>query len=384
MKRVTITAVAALFFCLAVCQPGQAQLKSLFKKSVEADKSKTYWLSDREGPWLIMCASFGGENGIYQANDLVMELREKHNLKAYVYKKKFDYSGKIRGVGWSRYSNEENPSVPKAREMQAVHSEKIEEIAVVIGDFSSLEDRKAQDTLKKVKYLRPEALRVDPNTPTSQRMGVLRELQRRVSRGELRQMGPMRKAFLIPNPMIPEDFFNQNQVDKFVLKLNKDIENSLLDCPGNYSVRVATFRGESTFKLKEIAEKQKEQNRFMKLRRSITNSKLAEAEEKARRLTKELRKLGVEAYEFHDRYESYVCVGSFDYANYKNQQGREIWNQDIIKVMQDYKGTVENFPNIPNAVRPKTLPSLRGTGIAFDVQPVPVKVPRAQVGKSRR
>ena len=129
-----------------------------------------------------------------------------------------------------------------------------------------------------------------------------------------------------------------------------------------------------------------EEEKFLKMKKSRTKSQLAEAMEKAHRLTMELRKLGAEAYEFHDRYESFVCVGSFDYAKYKNQEGREIWNQDIIETMRNYQGTIEDFPglNMKNAVRPKTIPSLRGTGIAFDVQPLPVKVPKASVNVSRR
>lgn len=386
MKRMICLSAVALMMGMWFDNPAEAQLKSLFKRNVDADKEKTYWVTDREGPWMIMCASFGGENGVFQANDLVLELREKYNLKAFVYKKKFDYSDKIKGIGWSQFPDENNRVKPV--EMRALHSNQIEEIAVLVGNFSSLDDKKAKSTLDKIKYLRPEALHVDSSTQTNQRMGVFREIQRRISGGEMRQQGPMRKAFIIPNPMIPEDYFNQNRVDEYIMKLNKNkgIEFSLLDCPSNYSVRVATFRGESTFKLKEISEMKKEEEKFLKMKKSRTKSQLAEAMEKAHRLTMELRKLGAEAYEFHDRYESFVCVGSFDYAKYKNQEGREIWNQDIIETMRNYQGTIEDFPglNMKNAVRPKTIPALRGTGIAFDVQPLPVKVPKASINMSRR
>ena len=47
---------------------------------------------------------------------------------------------------------------------------------------------------------------------------------------------------------------------------------------------------------------------------SLRESKLVEAAKKAHVLTVEFRKLGVEAYEFHDRCESYVCIGSFDWV----------------------------------------------------------------------
>jgi hypothetical protein len=42
-----------------------------------------------------------------------------------------------------------------------------------------------------------------------------------------------------------------------------------------------------------------------------------------------------------------------------------------------FKGDVENLPNQPNALVPKSLPKLKKMGIAFDIQPVPVLVPKA-------
>ena len=70
-----------------------------FRRGVEADKDKTYWLTDREGPWLIMCASFAGDNAIYQANDLIHELRSKHNLQAFVFKKNIQFADTVDGAG---------------------------------------------------------------------------------------------------------------------------------------------------------------------------------------------------------------------------------------------------------------------------------------------
>ena len=94
---------------------------------------------------------------------------------------------------------------------------------------------------------------------------------------------------------------------------------------------------------------------------------------KAHRLTSELRKMGVEAYVFHDRFESYVCVGSFEWIKKNNQQ-----NPQVVKLINSYKANVEDLPGIPGAVRPRVLPSLKKYDIAFDPQPVPVLVPKPQ------
>ena len=369
-----------------LCSAQQSLLP--FRLGVDADKDKTYWLSDREGPWLIMCASFAGENGIHQANDLVHELRSKQNLNAFVYKMKIDFPDTVPGAGMGKVEVVDGNKISaKSPEMEYVHGSDFEEIAVLVGNFSAIDDRSAEQTLETIKTMQPQALAFDETVPTNQRFGVWREIQRRISGNEeMKKKGPMRKAFMIPNPLLPEEYFAQHRVDTAILDLNRDIKYGLLNCPAPYSVRVATFRGESTFNLNEMAQWQVEESKMSKFGKPREKSQLAEAGEKAHRLTNELRKVGIEAYEFHDRYESYVCVGSFDWVQRKGTDGKEVWNDAIVKTINDYKATVadnaiKNFPGMGRPVRPKTLPALRGTDIVFDIQPIPVQVPATNIGK---
>ena len=108
---------------------------------------------------------------------------------------------------------------------------------------------------------------------------------------------------VVTNPLLPHEFFAGKGVDKLVLEMNKDVPDSLLDCPGKFSIQVATFTGTVLIDQKKVAEV--EQGKPMK-------SQLVEAAEKAHKVTLELRRKGYEAYEFHDRDKSIVCVGSFD------------------------------------------------------------------------
>ena len=113
---------------------------------------------------------------------------------------------------------------------------------------------------------------------------------------------------------MPRESYAPKGVDTFVFKINKDVEYSLLDCPGNYSVRVATFRGTvitNQQKVKEIQEGGR------------LKSTLEEAAIKAHKVTMKLRELGHEAYEFHDRHESYVTVGSFDWVGEDRLDGKQ-------------------------------------------------------------
>ena len=52
--------------------------------------------------------------------------------------------------------------------------------------------------------------------------------------------------------------------------------------------------------------------------------------------------MGVEAYVFHDRFESYVCVGSFEWIKKNNQQ-----NPQVVKLINSYKANVRGFARNP-------------------------------------
>ncbi len=224
----------------------------------------------------------------------------------------------------------------------------------------------------------PETLRLNSGEEDSgQRFRNLREYFKRVSNNEEnRAKGPLGAAFMMTNPLLPDEYFKSDRVDNFIIKMNKNVEYSLLKCPGIYSIKVATFRGMSTFQLKDIEQKQNEQRWLMKNGKSTRDSKLDIAANKANELTIELRKIGVEAYEFHDRFESYVCVGSFDWISRKNNDQPVENNPEVVKLIEMFKADVEDLPHLPGAVRPKSWPELRKKGIVFDAQPVPVLVPR--------
>src|SRR5581483_6292904 len=84
-------------------------------KHVEADPSKSYELTEKNGPWLIMVATFAGDIPVdnphsafnsqspapkrttvsdaeQDAHDLVLDLRKNFKLNAYFCAKTFDFS----------------------------------------------------------------------------------------------------------------------------------------------------------------------------------------------------------------------------------------------------------------------------------------------------
>lgn len=357
MKSSLTWLLGCIFICSAVASaPCHAEtpfhLLLPFKK-VEADPSKSYRLKDENGPWLILAATFYGDHGERQAKQLVLELRREHRLKAYTYHKLFDYGETVRGRGLDKYG--------KPKQMRHAHASRFKETAVLVGDFDSAGDANAKKILGQIKYMLPQTLSGTKDNPTAQRFVIWRAIQKAITSDEEKKTrGPMGSAFVTRNPLLPAEFFAKKGPDQFVMDLNRGVKHSLLDCPGTFTVRVATFRGESTWdvnKMKEIEAKE--------------GSRLAQAADKANRLVTELRKHGVEAYEFHDRHESIVTVGSFASHGRRRADGRIEINPGIHQIMKSYSAQPLNTANQGTAMAPRVL-----VGIPFDAQPLPVHVPK--------
>jgi hypothetical protein len=326
-------------------------------KRVDAAKDKEYRLTENQGPWMILAASFAGPGAEQQAKQLVYELRRDLNIEAFIHEESYDFTKPVQGLGLNRYGG------PKM--MRHANPAKFAELAVLAGNFSSVNDPAIEKMLDKVKHARPDCLDINRNTSTTQRFIGLRELQKRFSPDtERREQGPMRNAFVTRNPLLPQEYFVPDGLDPLVERMNRDLNYSLLNNKGRYTVRVASFRGSSTMKLDEIDR----QGRGLP-------SKLEEAGVKAHDMTQALRKQGVEAYEFHDRYESIVTIGSFDALGRDLPDGKTELDPRIVDIMKKYGAQQQQLPGQASVgLVPRDL-----KGIPFDVQPLPVEVPKRSV-----
>ncbi|MDA1050333.1 MAG: hypothetical protein O3C40_07610 [Planctomycetota bacterium] len=331
-----------------------------FRKGVEADASKSYELTEENGPWLILAASFAGAGAAEQAHELVMELRSQFNLPAYINRKEFDYTETVEGKTIDRYTGD-------WAQMKYRNGSKFDAYAVLVGDYQSDRDPQLQKTLDKLKHARPECLDLQKREWSTQRFAGFRELQRRMNGdAEKRKKGPMGNAFVTRNPNLPEEYFAPGGLDDFVYELNRRVEHSLLENPGRYTVKVATFGGKETMNIAEIED--------IERTGKVTN-KLEIAADKAHRLTVALRAVGVEAYEFHDRTESMVTVGSFDSVGEPRADGKIEIHPAVHKIMQMYGADRREMAGGGSfGLQPRTF-----AGISFDVQAVPVIVPRRSI-----
>jgi hypothetical protein len=347
-------------------------------QSISADPEQLYPVSEANGPWMIMSCSFSGEGAEKQAKELVYELRKRYKLPAYTYRAQFDLGqapGRTTPKAGCQWRYQRYKDKPKAE---------IDEVGVLVGNYPSADDAGAHETLNKLKYARPECLDLKEGKSTNQTLTGWRLAQQRVYEmigSEKKKLGPMRHAFVTPNPLLPSDHFAAKGIDDVVLALNKDVPYSLLDCPGKYTVQVATFKGTVIIKQDEI--KAIQDGKPME-------SELAVAAQKADKLTRALRMNGYEAYQFHDRYASIVTVGSFDSVGTPRPDGKTEIDPRVHRVIQVF-GPGDANPALQNALKAQGLdkqtmatPVKNFVGIPFDIQPIPVLVPKRPISRAPR
>ena len=364
MSRVRTFAIPAVLLALTLGDSVNAQKRNKFGfasfRRVEADPNKAYTLNESHGPWMIVAASFAGPGAKKEASDLIMELRKRFKMQAYLYHKNYDFSEPVEGRGLNEYGE------PKMMRYQQNY--KFEEYAVLIGNFPSIDDPTLQSTLKDIKYIKPTCMQVGNGGKTTQRFVDFRSLVRRYSTDpEKKQKGPMGQAFVSRNPILPQEYFTPSGFDSLVEKINSGVQYSLLTNPGKFTVRVATFTGNVVLDQRKVAEIQKT---------GRMKSRLTQAAEKAHRLTEALRQRGVEAYEFHDRHESIVTVGNFESVGSPREDGRIEIDRRILKVIESYgaKQTPVAVRGGSAGMQPRTL-----DGIPFDIQPKPIHVPKRSI-----
>jgi hypothetical protein len=375
------------------------------RKRVAADPKSDYSLVETHGPWLIMAASFNGEEGEREARELVYELRSRFNLPAYYYAMTFQLEDQRPGRGL------DNLGAPIRR--RYARGSQVLEHAVLVGEFHAIDDPEAQDLLQRVKTLQPDSLKVETGEPTSQNLVAWRQFQRYLKQqvGKPVLAGPMGHAFLTRNPLLPKEYFAPVGVDADVAKWNDGIEHSLLDCPKRYSIKVATFRGRTSLKAAndEIED-------APHVRRAEVSDPLVVAVKNAHELTVALRSKGWEAYEFHDRYESYVCVGSFDQMQplpdgrlapatreaqiivntfgaatpmqSLEQPGYDelgVKQEDVRKLELKQQAIMAQFDSQFSRGFGETTPGFhpkRFVGLPFDIQPQPIEAPKKTISSA--
>ena len=371
-----------------VAAPPWSNLNPL--KSVDADPNKAYRLDEANGPWMILACTFSGDGAEKQAKELVYELRKRYKLPAYMHTAQID-PGEAPDIGYDKYGNPRKGMYWKYKDdKQKARHPKLAEFAVLVGNYQSAEDPEAQKALRAIKYAVPQCLEVKEGKETHQDLSGLRKIQQQVYAAigsEKRKLGPMSHAFVTTNPVLPPEYFTQKSgLDDEIIAMNKGVPYSLLDCPGRYTVRVATFKGEVVIKQEDI--------RAIEQGTKEMKSKLVEAAKKADKLTAALRMKGYEAYQFHDRYTSIVTVGSFNSVGTMGPDGQLQLSPEVKHIVQTFGTEADTRPEMQDAVKKsnldqRALPTAvkkpkELVGIVCDVQPIPIQVPKRSISVAMR
>ena len=307
-------------------------------------ENQTFSLSQTSGPWLIMATTFSGEGAEQQATRLCSELTNQHGMKCYVHKMTFEFAkeGEQLGRGVDKYGD--------PIKMRYRGGSQRDEWAVLVGDFTHVEDSLAEKHLAQIKSIKPSSLNLGNDGETSQNYAHIRLTQTALLEKLGRKPaadGPMRTAFMTRNPLLPSEYFVPKGVDKFVEKMNKGLKYSLLKADGRYTVKVATFKGRGVLQGATNAKSTSAK------RKKADVDPLAKAAADAHLLCEAMRRQGWEAYEFHDREESYVTVGSYQSVT---KDGSIVpltevtslgqLKTDVLKTVQTF-GAQYNTPQVP-------------------------------------
>lgn len=316
-------------------------IKQMFQR--RGSKAQCVELQDIHGPWLILAATFSGESARTSAESYAKELSQRLKVSAFIIQKS-ESSGAVVGQGQRIDTDEFGRQIPKVLVARYANQTELESVAVLVGEFHSKDDPQIDELRQKVRNFQPKS---------------------KIPGFEERD----KAVFLTRNPLLPEDFFQTPQVDQFVQDLNRQewIRYSLLDCPGRFTVRVATFRGSDVI---TVADKASHNTKD-------PTTALDRAASKAHKMATSLRGRGVEAYEFHDRYGSYVTIGSFDALGSEVDGGQFQYDPRIITILQQYCGYREVVAKDPTTGAVSKSLSLNSENrIPFDIEGKPIAIPR--------
>ncbi|MCM2374338.1 hypothetical protein [Aporhodopirellula aestuarii] len=351
--------------------PSLLRMFSRGNNNVEADASKAYELTQEDGPWMILAHTFVGEGSHERAERLVLEIRRDLKLPAFVYEEDFDFSGDVNPGSPIRTSG--GSSMPQRR-MKYKNQIRYKAHAVLVGEYDSSQHPQIDSDLQRIKTASCEvfgdekemAAETDLRNPVTAVKALHHQLTQRFGDKKLGSMG---NAFLTRNPMLPDDFFQAPQVDSFVRSLNEDKKHNLLSCPGKYTVVVRTFSGFNT-----IVDGKKDKT-------FIPNGdRLERCGADANRMVTLLRADGIEAYQFHDRTQSIVTIGSFETLGRELPNGGFEYTPEILRVMNEYRA-FNLDPKLAEHVKQQTTQGIPVKCVAerfpFDIQPTPIAVPKA-------
>ncbi len=275
-------------------------LGSVALAGIEADPTKDYTITPEAGPWMICATSYVGPEASQLAHELVLEIRSRFNLPAYVVNRGEEERKKQR----EEYQRllDKHPGVT----LPFRHTRVEDQCAVLIGGYKDMDA--ASKALKSVKKLQPPSnTRLMPILTEVGPDQSSKEEGRAVVKGGY--VNPFPTSFVVHNPTIPvEKPSNTIKADPFLRRINAPESLSLLKCRKPWTLAIATYQGVQAIQ----ADKPEAAGFWENLWKSSSGETLEASGHNAHNFADALRKGNFEAYVLHVRWGSVVTVGSFE------------------------------------------------------------------------
>jgi hypothetical protein len=311
---------------------------------VEADPGKDYVVTPAEGPWLIIVTYYTGPLAQKYARDLVLELRDRYDLPAFVFNRGADERQKFHDAQEKRRQQRQQfldqmgvkVDVPERRRTYRIE----DQYAVLVGGYKDMEAaRRALDHVKKLDA--PKTVPLD----TMQIAGPdAADKDKKKMKIEEVRVNPFRTSFVVHNPTVPVER-PKEQPDPLLKELNAGESYSLLKAAKPWTLMVKDYHratviqdaGRSNFLGKLVGRHDADLDAMAK---------------QAHEIAKVLRAMQLESYVLHTRWGSVVTVGNYSTAN----------DPALVQMQR----RLANFRLVPQA----------GPPIEFFAVPVPMEVPR--------
>jgi hypothetical protein len=320
---------------------------------VECDPNNEYVVTPDAGAWMVIVQSYSGDMARDQAHKLVLELRSRYNLQAYVFnrgkeeREKQEAEMRKRRQQLDEYirQNGLQPGMPLPNR----HVRIDEQYAVLVGDsYKDMESaRKALDRLRKLPT--PSKELVDKIVVA----GNYDATTGKPTQVESVPVNPFLRAFVVPNPTVPVQK-PEEKPDTFLKQLNAEEPYSVFTCGKPWTLAVKEFYGEN-----RVIPRSTPVELFEKLLGKKGPDTLNASAMQAHELAKVMRKyMNLDAYVLHTRHGSVVTIGGYD-------------SKDDPRLVQNQK----RFTNF-QFVTQQQGGAQRAPDIRFFPIPLPMEVPK--------
>lgn len=293
MRCVVITLVVSVLFSMAVAPTWAGR--------VDADPNMDYRVNPQCGEWMICAASYKGADGLSLARQMVLHLRSKENLPAYIHVYRDETGRKMQKELDER---SEKLGIPRKR----VRIED-DQYAVLIGGFKDMES--AHKVLNDVKKFEAPKLKL-ANGKVSEDIITVASPTGTPNKGAVSRMAlnPFTMSFVTRNPTIERAPVEKQTFDPAWKEFNADESYSLLKCKKPWTLVVKIYQGASFIATDKASESTFLEKLGVGSKKGMDS--LSAAYANAHNLAEALHKLKFEAYVLHTKDASVVTIGSFD------------------------------------------------------------------------